>query len=230
MRVNNRSVVQSGWFIIVCSILMSLGSSAHAGTIIGVSQSPPPPMGPFVSDDNNNDMIMVGSESGPIPIAPDPSTTTPWMKQFVINRDGQGWSPTGPLSMVNVMEWITFPPTTAPFPIVDWHEDIVVDPTAPDGATFKWAGGTITTPLGTFPGTTSTDGKSIWFDFPPMPPGIPFKISKDLMWTGGVITPGQNGTNNYIIKINERPSTPEPSSAMLVALALVSAAGPLRRR
>jgi hypothetical protein len=132
--------------------------------------------------------------------------------------------------MVNVMEWITFPPTTRPTGVVDWHEDIVVDPSAPDGANFKWAGGMIITPFGTFPGITSTDRKSIWFDFPPMPPGVPFKISKDLMWTGGVITPGPNGTNNYIIKINERPSTPEPSAVTLAALALIGAAGHFRRR
>lgn len=208
-----------GVTIIGCTytVLLLLVGTAWAGTQIGVLNDPPLPMGPFIGDDGNDDMIMVGSPSQPIVVTPDPSSTTPWMKQFVINRDGQGWSPSGPLSMVSVMEFITFPPTTVP--IVDWHEDI--DPTVGDGANFKWAGGTIETPLGIFPGGTSTDGQSIWFEFPPLPPLLPIKISKQLMWTGGVITPGPTGTNNYIIKVNERPSIPEPSSTFLAMTAIM---------
>jgi PEP-CTERM motif len=206
-------------------------TTARAGTLIGVSQDPPPPM-TFVADNNNDDMIMVGGPTNPVPITPDPTTTTPWMKIFTINRDGQGWSTSGPLSMVSVMEFITLTPSPLPgttFPrVVDWHEDI--DPTFGDGGMFKWAGGVIDTPFGPFPGTTSADGKSIWFEFPPLPPGLPFKITKNLMWTGGVITPGQAGTNNYVIKINERPSVPEPATLVLVGLAFGGSAVGVRRR
>lgn len=221
----SQTVVAFLFFVAVGSFC----SVTFAGVLIGVGQDPPPPMGPFFGDDNNDDMIMVGSPSGPIPIVPDPNSTAPWMKLFTINRDGQGWSETGPLSMVNVMEFITFPPTTSP-PIVDWHEDIVPDPTFPDSDRFKWAGGSILTPNGSFPGMVSPDGKSIWFEFPPLPPGIPIKITKDLMWTGGTITPGPTGTNNYTIKINERPSIPEPGGVALTALAFIGCAAGLRRR
>jgi hypothetical protein len=206
------------------------GNSVFAGVLIGVSQDPPPPMGPFFGNDSNEDMILVGSESNPIPVTPNPSSTAPWMKLFTMNRDGQGWAESGPLSMVNVMEFITFPPTTSGPPVVDWHEDIIPDPSFPDSDKFKWAGGTIMTPAGVFPGVTSTDGRSIWFDFPPLPPGAPIKITKNLMWTGGTITPGPNGTNNYTVKINERPSIPEPSFAALAGLALLGAVCGLRRR
>ncbi|TWU25729.1 PEP-CTERM sorting domain-containing protein [Bythopirellula polymerisocia] len=205
-------------------LLLSFMGNAQAGTLIGVAQDPPPPMGPFFGDDENGDMIMVGTPTNPIPVTPDPTSTAPWMKEFVINRDGQGWSESGPGSMVSVMEFITLgPPTSShPLPIVDWHEDI--DPTVGDGGKFKWVGGVIETPSGPHPGKTSTDGFSIWFDFPPLPPGTPIKITKDLMWTGSTITPGPNGENNYLIKINEQPSVPEPSSLLLCGLALLGAA------
>ena len=216
-------------WLVVIAVLQLASLPAFAGTIIGVGQTPPPPMGPFIGDDDNEDMIMVGSLTNPIPITPDPSSTVPWMKQFVINRDGQGWSSSGPNSMVTVMEVFAFTPTT--LPIIDWHEDI--DPTVGDGGMFKWAGGTITTPEGTFPGLTGTDGKSIWFDFPPVPPGAPIKVTKQLMWIGppSVVTPGPNGTNNYIIKVNERPSIPEPCSGTLLGIATAGLLGRrLRRR
>ena len=200
---------------------MFFSAAVLAGTVVGVGQDPPPPMGPFTG----SDMIMVGSPDQPIPIVVDPTTTTPWMKQFVINRDGMGWATDGPLSMVTVMESIIFPPsttggTTSPRPI-DWHEDI--DPSVGDGGSFKWAGGSILIGTASYPGTTSTDGKSIWFDFPPIPPSAPpVKITKTLMWTGGVITPGPNGQNDYIVKINERPSVPEPASIALAGWLLAA--------
>lgn len=208
--------------------LVLFSATAQAGVLIGVGQDPPPPMGPF----EGTDMIMVGDPSNPIPIVPDP-TGPPWMKQFVINRDGLGWATEGPLSMVTVMEIITFPPTTAPgLRPIDWHEDI--DPTVGDGGMFKWAGGVIEVPFGTgappIPGMVSPDGKSIWFNFPPAPPGAPIKITKQLMWNGpGPITPGPAGTNNYVIKVNERPSVPEAATSVLAGLAICGA-GVIRRR
>jgi hypothetical protein len=187
-------------------------------------------MGPFRGDDSLDDKILIGA-AGPIPITVDTSPSAPaWMKILEINRDGQGWSPTGPLSMVNIMEFIVIQPSsTSTQPIVDWHEDI--DPNFGDGANFKWAGGAIDIPgLGSFPGMVSPDGKSIWFDFPPLQPGVPFMINKDLMWNGPVITPGQNGTNNYVVKINERPSIPEPSALYGLTAGLLGLAWLSRRR
>jgi hypothetical protein len=186
-------------------------------------------MGPFTG----TDMIMVGSESNPVPVVPDPTTTAPWMKQFILNRDGKGWATDGPLSMATVMETITFPPSTSGTTVrpIDWHEDI--DPTVGDGGSFKWAGGTIEVPMGSppIPGMVSGDGKSIWFNFPPVPPGLPIKINKQLMWAGRTpITPGPSGTNNYLIKVNERPSIPEPATALVIGVAAAAGLGVRRRR
>jgi hypothetical protein len=214
---------------IVAGAFFAIAScEAIAGQQVGVGQDPAPPMGPFFG----TDMIMIGTPSEPASITLDPTTTTPWMKTFVLNRDGLGWATDGPLSMALVMESIAFPPstipggTTSPRPS-DWHEDI--DPTVGDGGSFKWAGGSILIGTATYPGMTSTDGKSIWFSFPPIPPSAPpVKITKQLMWTGGVITPGPNGSNNYTIKINERPSVPEPSTLALVGAGLLGA-GRLRQ-
>jgi hypothetical protein len=202
-------------------------SSSLAGVLIGVGTDPPLPM-EFSGNNELQDMIMVGTESNPVPVVPEP-TGPAWMKFFTINRDGQGWSPTGTNSMVSVMEFIRFTPSTTSVPfVVDWHEDI--DPTFGEGGSFKWAGGEIVTPAGAFPGSTSTDGKSIWFNFPPVPIGAPIKITKNLMWTGGVITPGPNGQNNYRIKINERPSIPEPSAMAFIGSCMALAPFGLRRR
>jgi hypothetical protein len=211
-----------------CLLLVGQATMVHAGQEIGVGTDPPPPMGPFLGNDDQDDMIMVGSPSNPVGITP-VLTGPPWMKEFVINRDGQGWSPDGPLSMVTVMEVIQILPSTrgTTLRVVDWHEDI--DRTVADGGNFKWAGGSIDTPFGSFPGMTSTDGSSIWFNFPPLPPLVPFKITKQLMWTGPVITPGQTGMNDYRIKINERPSIPEPSTLALAGMAIAVSTGLSRR-
>jgi len=202
-------------------------STAYAGTLTGVGQDPPPPEGPFEGDNEQGDMIMVGSASEPVPITPDP-TAPPWTKDFVINRDGQGWATDGELSMVPVMEFLTFLPgsssTGEPVQIIDWHEDI--DTTFGDGENFKWAGGTIEM-LGSssdpIPGEVSDDGKSIWFEFPPFPPDTVVKVNKQLMWAGsGPITPGPSGENDYRIRINEQPSVPEPSALLLTGLAMLA--------
>ncbi|MEX0641536.1 MAG: PEP-CTERM sorting domain-containing protein [Pirellulales bacterium] len=220
--------------VLTSAALFTITTSAQAGTLIGVGGEPP--MGPFTG----TEMIMVGSTEQPIPIVPDPNAP-PWMKQFVIERQGIGWpgpppegQPPNPGNMVGVMETIvfgpsTFPGSTAPIHPIDWHEDI--DPTVGDGANFKWTGGSIEIPAGSgtsYPGEVGPDGKSIWFNFPPVPPGTPIKINKQLMWNGGVVT-GSDPDNTYIIKINERPSIPEPTSLMLASVVLAGAMV-LRRR
>jgi hypothetical protein len=214
------------------------GTTATAGMLTGVGQDPPPPMGPFTGDDENGDMIMVGDVNNPIPIVPVPGGP-PWMKEFIINRDGQVWGTSGDQSMVTVMEVVTFlagpssiPGTTGPR-VIDWHEDI--DPTVGDGALFKWAGGTIElfgSGAPPIPGEVGGEGgRSIWFNFPPFPPGLPVKITKQLMFAGdGPITHGPDGTNNYRIKVNERPSVPEPGALVLVALAALGVLRVGRRR
>lgn len=195
---------------------------AQAGILVGINPVPPP--GPYVGDDNNGDMIMVGSPSEPIPITPDP-TGSAWAKQFVINRDGQGWSPG---QTVQVMEWLTFPPTSTVRP-TDWHETI--NPTAGDGANFQWGGGSILIGTNTYPSTQSPDGRSIWFDFPPISPSSPpVKITKNLVWTDGVITPGPNGSNNYVITVIEQPSVPEPSTIVVLGVAAIGMVMTTRNR
>lgn len=220
-------------FALASAILLAITTPLHAGTLIGVGTDPPLPM-----NFTGQEMIMVGAPTAPVTVIPE-LTGPPWMKQFTINRQGIGWpgppapgQPPNPGNMVGVMEFITFGPSTYPgstVPIrpVDWHEDI--DPTVGDGADFKWAGGSIEVPMGSppIPGVISADGKSIWFNFPPAPPGLPIKVNKQLMWNGGVVT-GSDPDNTYIIKINERPSVPEPATLWLGGLAL--AAGVLQRR
>jgi len=215
---------------------LACGSTALAGVLTGVGQNPPPPMGPFPGDNEMEDMIMVGGLDNPIPIVPDPNGP-PWMKIFEIDRRGEGWSTSGPGSMITVMEFITFPPADpsgAPLPrIIDWHEDIDIDPTMGDGADFKWAGGVIElfgSGAPPIPGMVSDDGKSIWFDFPPFPPGLPIKITKQLMWAGDGPITGSDPDNIWRIKVNERPSVPEPATLSLAGLAAIGVAGLIRRR
>ncbi len=205
-----------------CFALASVGyfliiSSVQAGTLVGINPSPPP--GPYLGDDNNADKVTVGSSNNPIAITLDPSGS-PWNKQFTINRDGQGWAPG---NTVSVMEWLTFPPTSTLRP-TDWHETI--DPSTGDGGNFQWGtGGSILIGTSTYPATLSGDGKSIWFDFPPISlSSPPVVINKTLVWTGGVITPGPNGTNNYVINISEQPSVPEPSSLIMASLTIAGLA------
>lgn len=229
MRVGSFCGARRAFAATLCTLAVLAGAESFAGTLVGVGSDPPPPMGPFVGNDDLEDMIMVGDPSNPVPIVV--VTEGPaWMKEFVINRDGQGWATDGPRSMVSVMEFITFVPDPTGLPPVlprDWHEDI--DPTVGDGHLFKWAGGVIEilglVPPIAVPGMVSADGKSIWFDFPPLPPGTTIKITKQLMYAGtGPITPGPTGENNYRIKVNERPSVPEPGTLVLAGLAMAGAA------
>jgi hypothetical protein len=206
--------------VVACVALVSLCTVAEAGPIVGVGLEPPPPTGPFVASGTESDPVMIGTLENPIPITVDESPNAPpWQKQIVLNRDGLGWASDGPLSMATIMESITILPSTSR-PPTDWHEDIVAD--LGDGALFKWAGGSIEVGGAVFPGVTSPDGKSIWFYFPPMPVPGTFKITKQLMWLDGTITPGQEGTNNYTVVISERPSVPEPATLVLASTGLAS--------
>jgi PEP-CTERM motif len=214
------------------------GSEIVAGVLIGIESSFATPTGPFMGNDSQNDSINVGTLTFPIPVQPKIGGN-PWVKEFVVNRDGQGWSTSGPDSMITITEALSINGVNtlnplAPPRVIDWHEDI--DPTFGDGANFKWVGGTLTIPgpigvvPGPYTGTVSADGKSIWFDFPPLPI-VPILITKQLMWAGaGPITPGPNGTNTYRISVIERPSVPEPTSLLLAGLAAGCAVGPLARR
>ncbi len=209
------------WSLATAAAFLIVGS-AHAGVLIGINPVPPP--GPYVGDDNNDDMIMVGSPTDPVPIQVDPSGSA-WTKQFVINRDGQGWFPG---QSVTVMEWLTFPPST--LQPIDWHETI--DPTSGDGGNFQWAGGSILIGPNSYPSTQSPDGKSISFDFPPIQPSDPVKITKNLVWTGDTITPGLEGQNNYVITITEQPTirqTPEPTAFVVWGLVVAGIAVAARR-
>ena len=168
-------------------------------------------------------MVMIGTLENPIHITVDESPTAPpWIKDIILNRDGIGWGSGGPTNMATIMEVITIDPSsTSTHGITDWHEDI--DPTAGFGSLLKWAGGIIEILPGgpAFPGMVSADGKSIWFEFPPLPAPVTFKITKTLMWLGDTITPGPNGQNDYPLRISERPSIPEPSSIVLAGMALL---------
>jgi hypothetical protein len=162
-------------------------------------------------------MVIVGTTDDPIDITIDP-TGPAWDKDFTINRDGQGWFPG---QTVTVNEVIRFLPTTENSALpADWHE--VIDTSTGDGGNFVWGTGSILvlapTP-GTFPGSISSDGGSISFDFPQLPIPSEISITKTLVWTGGVITPGPNGTNDYHVHVTERPS-PEPSTLALAGIGL----------
>lgn len=216
----------------VAAVTFGFAPKVFAGLLIGVEQSIFTPTGPFVGDDAQDDNISVGSLTFPIPVQPKIGAD-PWVKEFVVNRDGQGWSTSGPDSMITITEALSIhgvdPNNPLALPrVIDWHEDI--DPTAGDGANFKWVGGTLTIPgpieivPGPYAGTVSADGKSIWFDFPPLPI-VPILITKQLMWAGPEpVMPGPDGTNNYRIFVSERPSiTPEPASAVLLAACVLGA-------
>jgi hypothetical protein len=203
---------------LVAILFVAIASNTHAGPLVGVN--PVPSSGPYLGDNENNDTITVGDSNNPVPITLDPTPSgAPWIKQFQVNRDGQGWSPG---QSVTVEEWITFPPTSTLRP-TDWHEDILPATGANDN--FQWGGGSILIGTSTYPGVLSTNGKSIWFDFPPIPPSAPpVRIQKTIVWTDGVITPDQNGSPNniYTITVREQPSIPEPGTMLLAWLAVLS--------
>lgn len=212
-------------------------SPAAAGVIIGVESHFATPTGPFFGNDVQADTVAIGSLASPIPIFPKIGAAA-WPKEIVINRDGQGWSTSGPDSMFNVVEALSInglDPINplAPPRVIDWHVDI--DQTFGDGANFKLVGGKlrIPGPIGVVPGpytaAVSGDGKSLWFDFPPLPI-VPIEITQQLMWAGsGPVTPGPVGTNTYRIRLLQRPSIPEPTTAMLLGLAIGGAAIVSRR-
>ncbi len=215
-----------GWVCLAQAnaILYVNGGGAQGGTLVGINPLPSP--GPYVGDNNNDDMIMVGTPSSPIPITLDPNGTA-WTKQFQVNRDGQGWAPG---QTVTVMELLTFPPTSTLRP-TDWHETIL--PATGPNSNFQWGGGSILIGTSTYPATLSGDGKSIWFDFPPIPPSAPpAKITKTLVWTDGVITPDQNGSPNniYTITVSEQPSVPEPGAFVMACVMIASMAVATRSR
>ncbi len=212
-----------GCFALVTAILFVTGGSAQGGTLVGISPLPPP--GPYVGDNDNDDMVTVGSPSEPVGITLDPNGS-PWVKTFQLNRDGQGWFPG---QTVTVMESLIFPPTSTLRP-TDWHETIL--PATGPNDNFVWGGGTIVIGTSTYQATLGGGGKSIWFDFPPISPSSPpVKITKTLVWTDGVITPDQNGSPNniYTITVSEQPSVPEPSTLLLMGAMLTGLLATQRR-
>jgi hypothetical protein len=201
-----------------------VAQSTYAGMLLGFAADPAPPPGPFVGDDNNNDLVSIFSPVGFALLKID-EHGSPWRKELVVNRDGQGWSTSGDNSTFNLIENVDIEPHDMsnifgqPH-VTDWHE--VIDTTVGDGANFKWTVGNLFLGPTTIPGVVSADGKTISFDPAVIPVFAPFQIRKQLMWAGPPVTPGPNGTNTYHIFVNEIPSgTPEPNTLCLAALGLL---------
>ncbi len=203
--------------VLIAAGMVAIGTEARGETLYGVG--PGAPIGPFVADASTNDTVIVGTIDNPIPILIDP-TGKPWDKIFTINRDGKGWAPG---QSVTVTETIQFVPSTGTTVLpADWHE--YIDPSYGDGGNFAWGSGSITViapTSGIYPAIIGSDPTSISFDFPPLPIPSEIQITKTLVWTDGVITPGPNGSNNYTIHVTERPS-PEPSTLTLAGIAVAA--------
>jgi hypothetical protein len=221
----NRTCFESRLVVAVAVIIVTGAQTASAGMLLGFAGDPAPPFGPFVGDDNNNDRVSIFSPVGFALLRID-EHGSPWRKELIVNRDGQGWSTSGDNSMFTLAENVDIEPFNMSNPfgqphITDWHE--VIDTTVGDGANFKWAGGFLAVgPSNIYPGAVSADGKTISFDPAPIPVFAPFGVTKQLMWSGPATTPGPNGTNTYHIFVDEIPSgTPEPSGLCLAIVGLI---------
>jgi hypothetical protein len=223
----NRTCFELRLVIAVAVIVVTVAPAASASLLLGFADSPAPPPGPFVGDDNNNDRVSIFSPVGAALLRID-EHGSPWRKELVVNRDGQGWSASGDNSTFTLTENVDIEPHDmsnifGPPHITDWHE--VIDTTVGGGANFKWASGNMAIGPTIVSGAVSADGKTISFDPAVIPVFAPFGVTKQLMWTGPPVTPGPNGTNTYHIFVEEIPSgTPEPSGLCLAMLGLV---GPL---
>jgi hypothetical protein len=225
----NRTCFELRLVVAAAAVVFAVAHSAFGSMMLGFAGDPAPPPGPFVGDDNNNDLVSIFSPVGFALLKID-EHGSPWRKELVVNRDGQGWSTSGDNSTFNLIENVDIEPHDmsnifGPPHVTDWHE--VIDTTVGDGANFKWVAGGLSFPpsSNSIPGTVSADGKTISFDPAVIPVFAPFQVRKQLMWAGPATTPGPNGTNTYHIFVDEVPSgTPEPSGLCLAMLGLL---GPL---